>query len=433
MADPTTAFYIVENPTTADCNTGAANPFVLVRLTDTSTTAPTTLPGTFRPQHVAVLFNSTGLLTGLVIDNAATGGLEFFAASGFPGFAGAPTTIASGVTFNGRLTIYTDRVGNVLTSGSVDFVDVTVGTQERVYRISATGSATAVYTTSGTIAGGSFGAGQAVYDNANVYFADLNSTQTTITLLKTPIATATVASSFYSFSPSPSDNWEIVDADGSNLIVHHSSFLNANSQDLLTLSVTGAPSQTPQSLFSVNATTVTGLDAFLDYGSGNLFVNTQSMAGAAGNPNPAPRSDVLAMKTCGRPCTPLSGAGGANTGFIQPTFEFGGAVTSSTKYVLEMTNLASSASVGLLQGGASLSTATAATPQTTTPVTQGGVAFVAPANTTGYLILPASTTVLEGFLFSPSGGGNSQGTALDLVASKIITIAPANESVQPAY
>jgi len=138
------------------------------------------------------------------------------------------------------------------------------------------------------------------------------------------------------------------------------------------------------------------------------------------------------MKTCARPCTPLSGAGGVNTGFIQPTYEFGGATNSSTKYVLEMTNLASSAGAGLLQGGASLSRATAAAPQTTTTVTQGGVAYVAPANTTGYLIFPASTTILEGFLY-PTTGGNIQGTALDLVASKIITIAPANTSVQPAY
>ena len=429
VTDPASAFFIVERPTAGTCGTGAANVFVLVRIGDSSSTAPTVLPSTFRPQHPSFMYSSTGAFVGMVTDNAATNNLEYYAASKYPGFASPTSTIASAITWGGRVTVYTDRLGTVLSGGSVDFVAVTVGTQQQVWRINATGSSLAVWTTSGSISGGLVGAGSAVYDSTNIYFIDV-STANVVTVLKTPIASAAAATSIYSLMPGVTDDYSIVDSDGTNLIVHHGDFSNLQTHQLLTLAVAGPASQTPQTLVSINASTVTGMDAFLDYGSGNLFVNTESM-----NPpvtSPAPRADAYHMPTCARPCTPIAGAGGLNTAFLQPDSGLSGASTSGTKTLLELTNVTASAPSGLVGPGMSVKTFSAPTPQTTTSVTQLGSPYVQPAGADAYLIFPASNTVFEGFSFSPVGG-TSTGLALDLTSSKIITIAPANQSVQPAF
>lgn len=413
--DPTTAFLIVEVPTTKACHSDTAgNPFYWMNLTDGSAVAPHLIPAStgVATTDITALYTSAGVLTGLVLVDA-TGHLNFVS---FPSFS-VLRAVTSGVTGHmGHEVIATDRTGTLLVNGSVAFVDVQVGALEKLYRIDDAGASTLVYSTAGSISGGAGINGSTAHDNTNLYFHDVlgGMPNNTFIFLKTPIATAAVATTLYTDSASPpGQSYSIVDSDGKYLIIGKDTSGLSPSHAIVTLSLTTSPPVTPVTLVTTSDPTVIALRPFLDFTSDHLFVNRLFLSSASSSAVYTPSSS-----------TAIVGQGGAGTQFEAFISGLRGLDTGVNPVVLEYTGITGTIQS---QAGAFLYTVNPGT-FAKTQVTQGGVNYVVPASVTDFFV-PLSQTVGFGESITSGGSTNTAGLAIDSSKSKMLTITQAGVEV----
>jgi hypothetical protein len=411
---PASSFLVVELPTANICGIATtANAFVLINFTDSAATAPVTLPASIKTLQITEVGNTaTGAMTGLVLVDAS-GNLNFYPASGFPNFAGA-ATIKAGVTSKGHRAVQADRTGHVLAGGSLVFTEVADGSGNNlIYRIDSAGSGTQVYTTTGTIDGLSIG--DAVNDNSNLYFYDASGPSgayTAYKFVKLPISGA-AATTLYTDSAPAGKTYSLVDVDSQVLIIKSNSVSPPTpSIALLTLSTAGG---VPATLVSAATATVFNLEAFLDFASDHLFVNTYSHTAA-------PSSAVYTPPTA----AVISGQGGAGTAFAPFAVGFRLPLASGQATVLEFTNL--TVPYPALSGGSLFAVNAGTFASTQVTLALGGGNYVVPTGDS-VVAIPLNPTIGVGVALGASG--NSIGLGLDVARAKILTIAPANTSVMP--
>ena len=405
-----TSIFIIEVPQVSACG-GGGNPFYLIHIGDSPTTAPIQIDthgiGTTK---IAELFTGAGVMDGLVLVNTS-GNLTYYPAAGVNAgtFAGG-ITIASAITPQGNLNIYTDRSGKVLSGGTIVFSSVSDGTNQKLFRIKNLGVFEQVYQTTGTIDQGGVSGGTA-YDNTNIYFSDTNTTATSIKFVKILIAgTSTTSTTLATVTPAAGDNYTIVDSDGTVLILDlENPAVNPQVHQIKTVSV--ASGGTPQVLANASFPTASSLSSFLDYASDHLFVTAASSVGPSS-------SAVYTPAANGQ----VAGQGGASTAFALVGAPFHGGSFGGVQSVIEFTGL-----TDFTDGGAAVFTMNPSS-FATTRVTQSGSPYSVPA-TTDILFGPQSPTIAFGISFGLTG--TSGALALDLSTAHLITITKANTSVQP--
>ncbi len=304
--------------------------------------------------------------------------------------------------------ILSDRGGHALAGGSVVFAEATDAANKNwLYRIDSAGVGSLVYSTTGSINGfNSFDASP--HDNTNGFFYDATVTggvTTSVSFYKVPIAGG-LASLLYT-DPSPGTaTYQFVDSDGSHLIYTKQVF--GTSVSMLTLGTGAAGS--PSTLIS--STTISLLNAFLDYASDHLFVNSIT----AGAP---PSAAVYTPSSS----TPIGGQGGAGKYFqgLNSLFSFG---TSGPTKLLEFTGLTEGyPSFGL----GSLFTMDAST-FATVQVTQNGSNYVVPTGDQLFFF-PASLTIGAGATIDSTN--LASGVVIDVSKSQMITVVAPNTDVFP--
>jgi hypothetical protein len=418
LLDPTSAFFIVEVPTTNTCVSGnpTGNSFVLVHLTDTPATAPVTLPASINTLSIEEEFSTvTGAMTGLVLVDGNSN-LNFYPVSGFPGFTGA-IAIKTNVTFEGHALIASDRAGHALPGGSLVFEQVKDNAlgNHLIFRIDSSGAFTQVYSTTGTINGSQLGNGSDVNDNGNIYFYDAAGpvgAYTSVKFVKMPFAGSPLTT-LYTDSAPGLKSYSLVDADGTVLIIHASN-PSPPTPNISLLTLATGSAGTPTTLTSVSSSSAFDLNAFLDFASDHLFVNTLSTT--------VPTSSAVYTPSTG---TLIGGQGGAGTAYS--AFNFG-VYFGSAGVVLELMNVTTPYPIF---GGASVFTVNAgsfASTQVKLAPVEGGANYQVPTGD-HFLVFPLSPTI--GIGAALAGSGNSIGIAADVSKSQILTLAPPNTSVFP--
>jgi len=397
-----TAAEIASDPSACSDNNIAGTTY-LIHATDSSATAPILVTGVQTNLELDELLNGSGTIAGIVAFDTANN-LNFYPASGgLPSFA-SPHQIASGLTTNvSSDSVLFNRTGTLLSGGSVLFISVspvTPGGTTQLWRVPASGSASQVFSTTGTVSG------YGVYDNANYYFEVTSQVSpTTYSYYSVPITSGNAT-----LIASSSTEDLMVDSDGSRLILTSSGFNGTSfSANVLTLPVT------PGSTFS---TLVSGLNdlnasAFLDYATDQVFVDLVSQTGVSGEV-------ITATGTVKSPLT-------AGTEYIGSALDFTkfGVGADQTLVVTGIT--ATDNSMG---GGALYSENTGSLART--PITQNGSPYVIPSgiNLYGFEI---ANSLVQGAGY-PIGSGGSFGFLIDLTKNQIVTTTPSTTTtLEPFY
>lgn len=167
LTDPTTLFVVLHtNPGgTSSCGHGG-DVYQVIHYTDSATTAPSVVQiapaGGLVGNVFTALYRQDGSLGGLVLLDSATGALQFYSDNTFTN----PVTTATGGTSWSDL-IDDSSVDNTAGMGAqTAFLAVTTSSGTALWRVTASGVASKVYTASGSL--GLFSAA----DNSNVYFTD---------------------------------------------------------------------------------------------------------------------------------------------------------------------------------------------------------------------------------------------------------------------
>jgi len=288
LTQPTTGFGILQyavSPNT--CGSGAVT--VLINSTDSSTTAPTAVPISQTDFHY--LYLSSGVLSAILGLDPATGHLNYYAAGsgGAPSFS-APTALVTGaasadlidISFNRNRQI-TDTVAFALVSYSGSPAPAS-----KLWRVAANGSASAVYTASGTVT-----IDLEVRDNTNLYFTDAvpSGGSTIYNIYAAPIAGGN-ASAIAAVTAAAGTTYTLVDSDGTSLVIKATA---ASGTTLYKLATAGPSSQTPVQILT---TPVLGVTAGLDFASGDLFVNERASTTTTG---------VVLKPSGSSPATPIAG------------------------------------------------------------------------------------------------------------------------------
>jgi hypothetical protein len=290
---PATGFAILQYAVSPNiCTPSGGEVTVLVNASDSDTTPPTSVP--ISQTDFADMYLTSGVLYGLVGLDPSTGNLNLYpATSGAPEFT-TPTTLISGIASESNHTVTFNRSGQL--ANTVVFFALTFtgnpAPASKLVRVDTTGTATTVYTASGTLETDVSIAPP--YDNTNFYFMDVvtGSGSTTYNFLKAPLASGN-ASLLYTVTAASGTTYSPVDSDGTSLIIKS---VSAGTTKLYTLAVSGSSSQTPTQILQATASSVS---AGLDYPSGKLFVN-ELVTGVA------PTALVL-QPSGSSPATPLAG------------------------------------------------------------------------------------------------------------------------------
>lgn len=237
LLDASSLFVILGTPggSVGDCSSPG---HVLIRLTDASTTTPTTVgmpPGTVVP-----LYSPDGTLAGLVGVDAKQN-LDFYPDETFSN----PTTLLSGVASVGRIagstmSEFTD-VATDPTYALIDVINQSTGTSS-LYRVDYQGHLSAkLYDWRGDMNG-------ALEDSTNLYVVDRFSNAVTIEndLLQIPLASDHAAQLIYSEvnNVTAANDFAVVGLAGDQILLEHALFIDPvtslRSSDVFTVPATGA-------------------------------------------------------------------------------------------------------------------------------------------------------------------------------------------------
>jgi hypothetical protein len=355
LADPTSAYFIFEVVTAAEvsadpsaCFDGLGTSY-LVHLKDSLTTAPITLTEVLGGLDAAELFTSSGEIAGIAAFDTSHN-LNFYPASGgLPSFA-APIRLAADVTDEGYDTVGLTRSGQLLPGGSQTFFSVSgsgSGGQYKVLRILANGNATTAFAIPYNESNGiTF---DSVYDTKNYYFTLAETSGTTQYLT---IAVPFASGIGTTINSSAVQN-TLIDSDGTHLI--YTGEVGAGGQALLTLPVAGGSTFTQ----IAGGSSTQDVSAYLDFASGQIFVNLVSGTSVAG--------EVITAAGVVK-----SGAKAGTQYLPTALFDFGSGVGST---ILQLEGVTNSSSMA----GGSLYVTEVAT-LASTAVTLDGVPYVVPAS-----------------------------------------------------
>ena len=177
LLQPTTLFLLLQTSGKDGVCGNADDVYEVVHFTDSATTAPKVVA--VHTTQFATIYTTSGKtpgpLGGIVMLDAPTGHLDFYASNAFT----SPKSLLSGITS------YTDLYTNFryqLTGNNADFFAVTANSGiESLYRITTTGAITDEYTAKGTI-------GSGASDASAVYFTDTVGKTRSETFWQEPLA-----------------------------------------------------------------------------------------------------------------------------------------------------------------------------------------------------------------------------------------------------
>lgn len=270
LLQPTSTFAIVQYAVSPNTCASGTTTTALINWSDSTSTAPTTLP--LGNWDIEPLYSApSGQLTSLIgLDTA--GNLKLYtAANGAPSFS-TSTTIASNVVTYDNESFGVNRNGQVFSSSVVFSTVSFVSGPAQIFRTDTTGAHTSIYTATGSIASGEMRS-----DNTNIYFVDSVTAGGNITFnfYAAPIAGGN-ATRIYSATTSASaaTTYNLIDSDGTRLYIALTNN-SSGERDIYSVAVAGPASQTAASVVQF---TGVRLLAGLDFATGDLFV-TETTSG----------------------------------------------------------------------------------------------------------------------------------------------------------
>jgi hypothetical protein len=402
LFQPSSLFVLIEiSPTPGNCFSGT-DVFEVINYSDSATTAPTVVSSIGPQMDFQALYHSTGALSGLLLQVGSN--LDFFASSAFT----SPTAIIQNLTNDSAADlINTTTAGQDLVGDSVVFYvaqDMTTSLQQ-LYRISATGTATSVYTSP---AGGDLEAND-TGDALSVFFS--NHTGTNFTILRAPIAGGSAVALIT--EDTSVDNYGLIGSNGTVFAYYENPTSGGAGGTIKTISATAASPATV--IGSVAGLTISAFSAEATPGT---LSSTQILVNAQNSPFTGTRASEAFTFSGG-----ITQALLANSSF-QP---FSQDLTGSVYQVRGITDTGSSA----VDGGGSVNVYKVSN-ATVVPLTlSGGGAYAVPATgsiAVGAIGTSASDTIGVGAIFV---GGPIAGIATDNASHLIVPISFANTTIDP--
>lgn len=399
-ANPATLFLVLEVAGSGGCGSSTVpDTFEVVRYTDAATAAPAIVNIT--SINITPLYTA-GVLSGIVVLDQSTSKLNFYSSSAFT----APTALVTGALEANLMYDYSDNLRS-LAGTTYAFFDVTVGSTDYLYRVTAAGVATNLFTGAGSLNQ------DAVADNTNLYFLDFVAGSSTLTFYQEPLAGGTPTSLYVATLPGASAT-NLIGSNGARLIF-----------DQVVVGSNSALSSTlysiPTGVSSTAATTIGaplngGVVAFVagsspsDPATNKLFVSV-SLNDNTTTPATVSRSTLV---------YDFSGA------LLQPqlansVFQNGSSVFANG--VVQFKGITDTTST---YGGSSPYSVNIADLTSTVFKTSAGSPYVVPSLASAFL-LPLSTSVGEVGLFGAAGA--SAGAAYDLSQFLVVPITVANSNV----
>lgn len=394
LADPASALFILGFPTDPNyvCGGGSASfNYILIHLSDTTSTPPTALPAL--PGNLLALYGPGGALGGFVVADTA-GHLLFYPGDTFKN----PKIVLSNVSgfepFQGQNVLTLVPLSS--TPGSALILVTAPDLSKALYRIDYTGALSAdLYDFQGSPTGGS------VQDSQYFYFTDAGGSLTAPFehILQIPLDGSAPARILYTDSETSATipSLFLVGATGNQLVLEREPYtdVNGNSSagEVATLA-TDTPS-TPQ----VIATPTPYFGATLV--GGNIYISNQTITGANLPSPPAYSTEIVALD--GTMLQPLTGQSSFLYSLSSPVLQVHG-VTDT----------------GLGVGGGGVYALDPTSPVTSAPVplmAPGGAPFVFPSMTVGASLLPVYSNIAFG---SYSGSAQRVGLIYDSSQNLIV-------------
>lgn len=267
LADPTTVFLLLETSgVNGSCGSQTvADLFYVIRYTDSATAAP--MGVNINSTDISPLYTS-GKLSGLVLFDAPTSRLLYWPNSSFT--PGSQTVLVTGATAASEMYDSSNNLSQGLGT-TFAFFDVTVGSVEHLYRVTAAGAATSVYTAAGTLGGNS------AADNTNLYFTDFIS-GTSLAFYQEALSGSGTTTQLLSTAPPASSTTNIIGSNGSKLVYNQDVVSNSGSTSTLYSVPVGQTSATASTIGSSAgfATAFMAGSNQNDPSTDKLFVNVSS-------------------------------------------------------------------------------------------------------------------------------------------------------------
>jgi hypothetical protein len=399
-SNPTTLFLVLEVAGSAGCGSSTApDTFEVVRYTDAATAAPAIV--NINTTNITPLYTA-GVLSGIVVLDQSTSKLNFYSSTAFT----APSTLVTGALEANLMYDYADSSRSVAGT-SYAFFDVTVGSTDYLYRVTAAGVATNLFTGAGSLNQ------DTVADNTNLYFLDFVSSSSTLTVYQEPLVGGAPMSLYVATLPGASAT-NLIGSNGSRLIFDQ---VVTGSSSALTSTLYSLPvGASSTAATTIGAPLSGGVVAFVagsnpsDPATNKLFVNVNVNDNST-TPATVARSTLVYdfSGTLLQPQLANSVFQNGSSLFANGVVQFKGITDTSATY-----------------GGSSPYSVNVADLTSTVFKTSAGSPYVVPSLTSAYLV-PLSTSVGEIGIFGASA--TSSGAAYDLSQFLVVPVTLANTNV----
>jgi hypothetical protein len=399
-SNPTTLFLVLEIAGSGGCGSSTVpDTFEVVRYTDPATAAPAVVNIT--TTNITPLYTA-GVLSGIVVLDQGTSKLNFYSSSAFT----APTALVTGALEANLLYDYSDSLRSVAGS-TYAFFDVTVGTTDYLYRVTAAGVATNLFTGAGSLNQ------DTVADNTNLYFLDFVTGSSTLTFYQEPLAGGAPTALYVATLPGASAT-NLIGSNGTRLIFDQ---VVSGSNSALTSTLYSIPTGAASTAATtIGAPLSGGVVAFVagstpaDPATNKLFVSVNVNDNTT-TPATVARSTLVYdfNGTLLQPQLANSVFQNGSSLFANGVVQFKGITDTSSTY-----------------GGSSPYSVNIADLTSAVFKTSAGSPYVVPSLDSAYLV-PLSTSVGEVGLFGASA--TSAGAAYDLSQLLVVPVTLANSNV----